>query len=74
MTDPLAARDQSHGEKDGTEHQMKDVVPGVQKHGAEVPRPIHRRVSDGETESREGQIKGPGCYAEALRRRCSPES
>jgi hypothetical protein len=53
---------------------MEKMVPGVEKHGAEVPRPTHRRVPDCQPQSCERQIKGARCDAEALRFRCSKEA
>src|SRR6202034_59903 len=72
--DPLPARHQSHDEENRPQHQVKDMVAGVQQHGAEVPRPIQRRVADRQPKRCKREIERSRCYAEALCRRLTQEA
>jgi hypothetical protein len=53
---------------------MEDVVAGVQKHRAQIPRPAEHRVSNRQTENRQRKIKSAGCDAETLRCRFTQEA
>jgi hypothetical protein len=65
---PLPARHQTHRKEDRTQHQVKDMVSRVQQHGAEIPRPIQRRVANRQSKRCKRQIECARCNAEALRR------
>src|SRR6201999_4514509 len=64
---PGTPRNQSHRQEDGAEHQVEDVIPGVQEDGTKIQSLAQHRVSHRKTENRQRNVKGAGCKAETLR-------